>query len=244
MPLFSQFINLQNVKLLIDQKHFIINYSTTLGRPLWASYIINQQQIKKIKGGRRNFILDSTLQDQSIYQLSPRSKIFNNYWSRGHLCPSFVMSFDKSNEGPWMSTYKMSNIIPQNINFNIKNWKYLEYNIIKFASKNKFDTCVITGCTNYNLYQTTFSKYKNKLTSVIYPFAESLSHNNHKLKQIKDTSWIDPTNNWIYTIPNIMYQIIITPYDVFCFIGINDIVQTIYNIELKQLEEITQMQFL
>jgi len=41
-----------------------------------------------------------------------------------------------------------------------------------------------------------------------------------------------------------MYQVIITPYDVYCFLGINDIVQTIYTVELKQLEEITQIQFI
>lgn len=240
MSLFSHFINLQNIKLLIDQKHFIINYSTILGRPLWASYIVNQQSIKQIKGGRRNFILDNTLKDNSIYQLKPNSTIFNNYWSRGHLCPSFVMSFDKSTDGSWMSTYKMSNIVPQNINFNIKNWKYLEYNTIKFASQNIFDTCIVTGCANFN--QKVFSKYQNNLSSVICPFAESLSSDNLKLN--KEIIWRDPENNWIYTIPNIMYQVIITPYDVYCFLGINDIVQTIYTVELKQLEEITQIQFI
>jgi len=106
-----------------------------------------------------NFILDNTLKDISIYQLKPNSTIFNNYWSRGHLCPSFVMSFDKSANGSWESTYKMSNIVPQNINFNIKNWKYLEYNTIKFASQNIFDTCIVTGCANFN--QNVFSKYQN-----------------------------------------------------------------------------------
>ena len=117
---------------IINNKNFIINYSTELGRPLFASYDIFPEQVVNLQFGRKNFKRDSRLDIDKIYQLEPSSNIFQNDMSRGHLCPSFMMSYDKSIQGPWASTYLMSNIIPQNKEFNCGQWRKLEIDTFKF----------------------------------------------------------------------------------------------------------------
>lgn len=183
-------INLKHCEYLIQNNHFIINYSKIHGRPLWSAYSVNRAMLNNLKGGRRKFILDVTLSNNNIYQLHPKSNIFNN-WTRGHLCPSLIMSHDKTLGGSWHSTYKMSNIVPQDKNFNTQAWNNLEINTLKLIKSNDFITTIITG-------------------------ASDLSDARQKYV------WIDKKNNFKYIVPNAIYQIIITPYEIKCYLGFNN----------------------
>ena len=133
---------------IINNNNFIINYSRTLGRPLFAAYDIFPNQISQIKFGRKNFKRDYRLDYDQIYQLDPTSKIFTGSMSRGHLCPSFMMSHDKSQNGSWASTYLMSNIIPQNKEFNCGAWHNLEMKTFHFIKKVSKHVKVVVGAAD------------------------------------------------------------------------------------------------
>lgn len=206
---------------IISNNNFIINYSRTLGRPLFASYDVFPDQISRLQFGRKNFSRDVRLDYDKIYQLDPSSTIFSGEMSRGHLCPSFIMSHDKSKSGSWSSTYLMSNIIPQNREFNCGSWKRLEINTFKFIKKVNNHVRVIVGasCLDYgNKVEYTFKnkkfKTQNTNTNII---------------------WIDEKKGFEYNIPNIMYKIVITNYEVKCYIGFNNSNQQIYSIDLDNL---------
>lgn len=116
-----------------------ILYNPILKVPHKIDYVIDP--FKKLRGGRRNFIYDKRV--QSELQLSPEFSLRG--YSRGHLVPSFVMSWDKKIGGAWWETYRMTNIAIQNLNFNIGNWKQTELDIYSFAKKNKLKLNITTG---------------------------------------------------------------------------------------------------
>lgn len=199
---------------IINNKNFIINYSKTLGRPLFASYDILPNQISQFKYGRKKCKRDLRLDDKQIYQLDPKSNIFTNSISRGHLCPSFMMSYDKTINGLWSSTYLMTNIIPQNIEFNCGTWRELEINTLSFIKKVAKNVKIIVGATELDYKSNTGFNFINFNKPII---------------------WFDKKKNFIYKIPNIMYMIVITEYEVKCYIGLNNSSQQIYSIDLENL---------
>jgi DNA/RNA endonuclease G (NUC1) len=189
--------------IILVNNNFFIHYSKKLGRQLFICYDISFNQIKSAQHYRKNYKRDIRLDNNNIYQLDPQSKIFTNNWTRGHLCPSFLMSHDKS-------TYLMSNIIPQHVQFNTNIWKKLEldtYNIIKEYNK---PTRIIVGAFNYN-YNKLFTQYDTNDNST-------------------DNIWIDKDKNFKYIIPNIIYQIVIIDTKKICHIGLNSNIPKVYPI--------------
>ncbi len=212
-----------NSTKIISNNNFIINYSRNLGRPLFVSYDVYPSQIAQLGFGRKNFCRDFRLDSENIFQLEPSSQIFSGEMSRGHLCPSFIMSHDKSKSGSWASTYLMSNIIPQNREFNCGAWKRLEISTCTFIKKVSNHVRVIVGASNID--------YSSK---VEYSFPNSNSK--FKIHDIKKTIiWLDQKTGFEYKIPNIMYKIIITNHEVKCYIGFNNSNQQIYSIDLDNL---------
>jgi len=197
-----------NCTKIISNNNFIINYSKKLGRPLFSSYDIYPNQIVQLKFGRKSFQRDGRLDYDRIYQLDPMSTIFNGDMSRGHLCPSFIMSHDKSQNGSWASSYLMSNIVPQNRDFNCGPWKELEIQTYKFIKKANRHVRVIVGAANL--------EPEGKLIN-------------------KNLIWFDTNTNFEYVIPNVFYQIIITDYETKCFIGFNKERQKVYPINFDIL---------
>lgn len=211
---------------VINQKNHIINYSKQLGRPLWVAYSVNKKNLQNAKGGRRNFILDTNLVKNNINQLNPKSNIFNNGLTRGHLSPSYLMSWDKTIDGPWYSTYKMSNVVPQNELFNTKYWIDVEREAYNMILNNDSTTCIITGASSIS--NTNSILYSNKLPNNL----DLLDHN---------LAWIDENNNKKYIIPNIIYQIIITQHEIICHFGVNSSKKQIYPIKLDILEQLINL---
>ena len=199
---------------IINNNNFIINYSRTLGRPLFAAYDIFPNQISELKYGRRKFIRDYRLDVDRVYQLDPMSKIFAGTMSRGHLCPSFMMSHDKLKLGSWSSTYMMTNINPQNREFNCGAWRDLEIDTFQFIKKVDKHVKVIVGAANLDC-----------CTNVGFT-SKNLN---------KPITWVDEKNEFMYKIPNIMYNVVITDYEVKCHIGFNNSNQKVYAIDLDNL---------
>ena len=222
---FLKIINFNKCEYLIENKNFLINYSTTLGRPIWTAYSLDKQKLKQTNGGRTRFRLDQELLSENIYQLDPNSPIFSKKWSRGHLIPSFLMSWDKTKNGSWSSTYKMSNIIPQNPTFNMNNWNKLEIDTFKFIRNNNFTTNIITGCANHCIDKKCYLSDDFNF----YPNTNFI--------------WVDKNCEFEYLIPSIMYQLVITPYEVFCWVGTNNQSQQIERVKLSVLEQIIGINF-
>lgn len=209
---------------IISNNNFIINYSIELGRPLFACYDVIPNLSYKLKFGRKDFKVDQRLIFDNIYQLQPNAPIFSHEWSRGHLCPSFIMSYDKSKSGPWESTYLMSNIIPQNRVFNSGSWNKLEiktFNIIKSYLQ---PVKVIVGA--FSMDYTYNIEFKTQIQ------LQKLSIDS---KDKYNLVWVDENKQFKYIIPNIMYQILLTDYEAICHIGINNSLQQIYSIKIDTL---------
>jgi DNA/RNA endonuclease G (NUC1) len=113
-----------------------ILFNPVLKTPMSVEYIIDP--LKKLKGGRRSFIYDPRISQE--YQMSPKS-ILRGY-SRGHLAPSYVMSWDIN---VWRESYRMTNVAVQNLRFNVCSWNYLERGIYKFAKDKKIKLNIKTG---------------------------------------------------------------------------------------------------
>jgi DNA/RNA endonuclease G (NUC1) len=122
------------LELISPNLRIIYNISLKCAHSI--EYIIDPT--KKLKGGRRSFIYDPRLNPN--LQLSPDFAMSG--YSRGHLVPSFVMSWDKV---AWTETYRMTNIAIQNVHFNTGNWNKLELDIYEYAKKTGKKLNAITG---------------------------------------------------------------------------------------------------
>lgn len=122
--------------LNLSNQYFKILFNQTLKTPMEVSYEINP--FKKLKGGRKNFVYDPRIPLNQ--QMNPDT--FPRGYSRGHLVPSFIMSFDKT---AWKYTYYMSNIAVQHPKFNCCSWHDLERNIFDFSRKNRLNLRINTG---------------------------------------------------------------------------------------------------
>jgi len=225
-------INIKSSEHLINNGSFLINYSLKFGRPIWTAYSLTRNDILNQNGGRKRFVIDKRLKTQQIYQLEPNSKIFGKHFSRGHLVPAFMMSHNKNNllnsngihPSPWYRTFQMSNVIPQNKKFNMGKWHMLEYFTKKIILQNNHNVYVIVGCESQNFSKKFFFSEKNFETI-------DFLHNYQMV-------WVDDKSEYFYYIPNIMYKVIITPYEVYCYIGTNDSNQIIQSVSLDFLEKL------
>lgn len=95
----------------------------------FATYAIHtKEQMQQLEGGRKDFTLDPLIEQNE--QHATNDTVYKPPMSRGHLTPSHIMSYDKSENGAWSQTYYMSNILPQDLHFNEVEWAHFESNII------------------------------------------------------------------------------------------------------------------
>lgn len=130
---------------LCKDDFFYITYSKDKKSPDYSAYYLTFENMKKLQGGRKSFITDPILESSGIEQAKPSSKAFNNIINRGHLTPSYAMSWNKEINGPWYYTYMMSNIAPQNYKLNQDDWAHLEKKIVNFILQKENNLYVITG---------------------------------------------------------------------------------------------------
>ena len=114
---------------VICHNHTMTLFHTKIGFP-FATYAIHEQsEMERLAGGRKDFVLDPSLPHQE--QHATNDTIFKSPYSRGHLTPSYIMSYDKTPGGAWEETYYMTNILPQVAVFNEGPWARLEMNIVQ-----------------------------------------------------------------------------------------------------------------
>jgi DNA/RNA endonuclease G (NUC1) len=152
-----------------------ILFNTELKTPMSVEYIIDP--LKVLKGGRTKFIYDPRISPE--YQMSPNS-ILRGY-SRGHLVPSFVMSWGVTS---WKETYRMSNIAVQNIKFNTGPWNKLECSIYNFAKSKGVILNVKTGISDEGkiLNEYFVPEYFYTIVNTDYERVEYIGENNNSGK--------------------------------------------------------------
>ena len=119
-----------------------VGYDTNMTNPGFVAYYVTPAEIKAEKGGRLSFNEDPDLLAANIHQAPVNSEIFGETWNRGHNCPSAIMSYDKSIQA---EIYFMSNIAPQNGNFNQVSWANLEVHVRGFILNTSTALHIITG---------------------------------------------------------------------------------------------------
>ena len=100
---------------LCKDTYLAISYDKYMLTPSWVAYYLTPNEEYKDKGGRLSFKEDPDLKDMSINQAPVESKTFSETMNRGHNCPSRAMSWSKDVQ---KYTYYMSNVAPQDGNFN------------------------------------------------------------------------------------------------------------------------------
>jgi endonuclease G len=137
--------HLQTNYPLCKGTYFYIDYNSDLLCPDYTAYYLDYDDMTKLKGGRKNFMLDDELKSKKIPQASPSSKAFGDDYNRGHLVSSNLMSWNVDNYGSWYDTYMMSNICPQAGRFNQVEWKTLEIHILDWILQSKISLYAISG---------------------------------------------------------------------------------------------------
>lgn len=124
--------------ITICHNHLMILYDIKSKFPFASYSVYNPIEMQHLEGGRKNFIYDPSIDIN--YQHSPTDDVWKSPYSRGHLTPSNIMSYDKTPNGAWEETYYISNILPQLIRLNEIGWEHFESNITQLLSKQKHNT--------------------------------------------------------------------------------------------------------
>lgn len=128
-----------NKKLeFIDHIYYKLGYDNSHKQAQWVGYLLTKTMVQNVSYKRN----DDFREDNSVSKGSATlMDYFKSGYDRGHLCPSGDMTW--SYEAMDM-TFLLSNISPQEPDFNRGIWKYLEDRVRDWAVRND-SIIVITG---------------------------------------------------------------------------------------------------
>jgi len=137
-------------------------YDDTIKFPFATYAMHKQEQMSKLLGGRKDFVLDPLIPVNEQHAVN--DTVFHSPYSRGHLTPSYIMSYDKSKNGAWEETYYISNILPQTAKLNEGAWEKFEMNIIDTLEKQPNGTIweIYTGGFWNGKFSFHFNEFGNK----------------------------------------------------------------------------------
>jgi DNA/RNA endonuclease G (NUC1) len=118
---------------IVCHDHIMVLYDKTIDFPFATYAVHTKEQMSQLLGGRKSFVPDPLIPIDN--QHLENDTIFHSPYSRGHLTPSHIMSYDKSPGGAWEETYYMSNILPQVATLNEGAWEKFEANIVDALGK-------------------------------------------------------------------------------------------------------------
>lgn len=142
-PIFIQNPSNISTPVICHDGWYATQYYTPYKLPLWSGYQASPGNVSVIQGGRREFMEDPQLPNNS--QPPVDSDAYNTTYNRGHLCPSYIMSWNKETHGPWYDTYYMTNVAPQYWTFNQQEWADVERDVIDWINKNQKALYIFTG---------------------------------------------------------------------------------------------------
>ena len=159
-----------SVTKTICHNDIMVLYDEQIKFPFATYAIHKQEQMNELLGGRKDFILDPLIPSDKQHAINDTS--FHLPYSRGHLTPSYIMSYNKSIGGPWEQTYYISNILPQTAKLNEGPWEKFEMNIIDSLKNQPNGTIweIYTGGFWNGKYSYQFNNFGNKDTIKDYLF--------------------------------------------------------------------------
>jgi len=180
---------------IICHKDIMIFYNLNYKLPFSSYAIHSSQQVNNLLGGRKTFINDPLIPNNK--QHSPDDYIFKSPYSRGHLTPSHIMSYNKTDNGPWYQTYYITNVLPQSLRLNEGQWELFEQNIInKLSSLNNTIWEIYTGGS----WNPQISK--NKFATEEYIFWKAIC-NRELCDSVLISAYTKPNNTIFWEISNI-----------------------------------------
>ncbi len=198
----------ENEHIINNNTYYSYAYSEKLCNSYWVSYILTKKMVLTKNANRQNerFVKDPQLVDN--YAVTSDYK--NTGYDRGHLCPAADMNF---NQTAMSESFYLSNISPQNPNFNRSIWAELENKVRDWAVQND-SLYVVAGA----IFSDNPKKISNKIAVPTYFY-----------KVVTDISAQDGYKAIAFVFENKEYQE-------------NDDCMT-YAITINELEEITEIDF-
>ena len=135
----------QNSEVIISRDQYVISYNKEHRSPNWVAWKLEADQIGS--SGRSNgFALDQELEDYLLkntgYHAVGPNDYRNSCFDRGHQCPSGDRTDSPGNN---LTTFMMSNMIPQTPYLNQVIWEHLEQYTRDMVQKNGKKAFVIAG---------------------------------------------------------------------------------------------------
>lgn len=121
---------------IIEHQYFTVSYSSKQQNPEWVAYELTNKRLSNSEEERRNFKDDPNTEsdaDSDVYS--------ETGYDRGHLAPAHDMAF---NETAMEECFYMTNISPQEPDFNRGIWKSLETKVRNWAETEK-RLYIVTG---------------------------------------------------------------------------------------------------
>lgn len=141
----GSFFQADSGESLLTCRHgnYLTAFDLELRAPSWSAYHITPEEANQEHGGRMGFRQDPTIPDDN--QAPVDSHCWGNTWNRGHLAPSYIMSYNKHQGGSWEDTYYITNTAMQYGPFNQRTWEHLEEHVANWIRKNNKDLYIVTG---------------------------------------------------------------------------------------------------
>mmetsp|Transcript_95404 Transcript_95404/g.274753 ORF Transcript_95404/g.274753 Transcript_95404/m.274753 type:complete len:312 (+) Transcript_95404:79-1014(+) len=132
-----------NTTFLCRNGTYLTAYDLSMRLPLYSAYFITPAEAGRERGGRHRFLVDPVV---PLSQQPPvESPCWSQLWNRGHLCPSYIMSYDKNTTGPWEETYLITNAAMQFGPRNKGTWKALEDHVVAWIRSHHRSLYIVTG---------------------------------------------------------------------------------------------------
>eukprot|EP01063_Lacrimia_lanifica_P014372 TRINITY_DN20988_c0_g1_i1.p2 TRINITY_DN20988_c0_g1~~TRINITY_DN20988_c0_g1_i1.p2 ORF type:complete len:265 (+),score=96.28 TRINITY_DN20988_c0_g1_i1:73-867(+) len=125
---------------------YALAYDPAMMNPAFAGVYVTGKEAQDGQGGRKAFRLDPDLSHGKVAQAGVDDPVYTcGTYDRGHVCPSAIMSWNTTTDGPWYNTYMMSNIAPQVKNFNEHIWETVEARVRAWTADNNKNVHIVTG---------------------------------------------------------------------------------------------------
>ena len=122
----------------IAHKAYSLSYNKEYRVPNWVFYELTREEIEGDLERSNNFQADPAIKDEDASQLEDYR---NSGWDRGHMAPSMDMNWDAEILD---ESYFLSNMCPQDHDFNSGIWLDLEHQV-RFWAKRDSAICVVSG---------------------------------------------------------------------------------------------------
>ena len=127
-----------NKSSVVTHSAYHLKYSEAHEQPEWVVYLLTNNMVKQLNANRKSYFKKDTLIETE--SATPKDYLQSNY-DRGHMVPPADMRINDKYMG---EAFLMSNVSPQNSDFNGGIWKDLEHKVRGWALAED-SLVVITG---------------------------------------------------------------------------------------------------